>query len=251
MRNPFVVALTHPINLSMLALAAAAGLCAAWWLFPLGLVLWLVMVLIIARDPSLRISHRVESRDPLAQRFEAKFDRIESLQIKIYNTLNAASSKVKRAFQPVQDEVNALTEEAFQLCKRTSALENYRLVTESKVDLEAEWIRLSQLEANASDPIVKQKYQQSLQALENRVQRHRQVTSHLESVDAQLVSAANTLENILTEILRLQALGIEFVKNERGFLVERLNQERSQIGAYQQQQPSVNNNGDIIPPKGS
>ncbi len=40
MHSPTFDALLHPLNLATLALAAAAGLCAAWWLFPLGLLVW-------------------------------------------------------------------------------------------------------------------------------------------------------------------------------------------------------------------
>jgi hypothetical protein len=34
----------------MLPLSIAAGLCAAWWLFPVGLGLWALMIVISARD---------------------------------------------------------------------------------------------------------------------------------------------------------------------------------------------------------
>lgn len=43
-RNPFV--------LSMLPLSVAAGLCAAWWLLPVGIGLWLMMIIAINNDPS-------------------------------------------------------------------------------------------------------------------------------------------------------------------------------------------------------
>ena len=77
MRSPTVTGLLHPLNLVMLGLVFFAALVAAWWLLPLGLVLWLVMVVTVARDPSLRISHRMQSRAPLAPRFQRYFDRIE------------------------------------------------------------------------------------------------------------------------------------------------------------------------------
>jgi hypothetical protein len=52
MRSPLLTALFHPLNLTTLAVAVAAGLCAAWWLFPLGLLVWLIMVVGVARDPA-------------------------------------------------------------------------------------------------------------------------------------------------------------------------------------------------------
>ena len=75
-RSPFLTALMNPINLAMLALIAAAGLCAAWWLVPVGIVLWLVMFLVIFRDPAMTLNNTVEAREGLGQRFQARFDRI-------------------------------------------------------------------------------------------------------------------------------------------------------------------------------
>lgn len=41
--------LTHPLNIAMLLLALFAGAFAAWWLLPIGLLFWLVMVWNVAR----------------------------------------------------------------------------------------------------------------------------------------------------------------------------------------------------------
>ena len=76
-RSPLLTALFHPVNLSMLALTAAAGLCAAWWLAPIGLLFWAIMVFVIARDPGLQMTFTRQSRQPLAQRFQIRFDRLD------------------------------------------------------------------------------------------------------------------------------------------------------------------------------
>ncbi len=60
----------------MLALVIAAGLCAAWWLLPVGLILWGMMVLSIARQPALRVGHAMESRIPLAPRFQLEWVKL-------------------------------------------------------------------------------------------------------------------------------------------------------------------------------
>ena len=54
MRSPIVIALLHPLNLVMLGLVTLAGLISAWWLFPLGLGLWMVMIHTIHMDHALR-----------------------------------------------------------------------------------------------------------------------------------------------------------------------------------------------------
>ena len=191
MRNPYVIALLHPINLSMLALINAAGLCAAWWLFPFGILIWIIMVLNIARDPSLKITYQIKSRKPLAPRFETKFDQIENWQIKLYNILAAAKPKVRRAFQPVQFEVNKLTAKVHDLCWRNSALENYRLVQNQKEDLEAEWVTLNQEIEKTSDLLMRKSLVQTLGDIETRMKRRQQITMLLEQVDAQMVNVEN------------------------------------------------------------
>ena len=51
MRSPslWVSALTDRMNLATLGIAIAAGLLAAWWLFPVGLIVWGLMMIITAK----------------------------------------------------------------------------------------------------------------------------------------------------------------------------------------------------------
>jgi hypothetical protein len=233
MRKPIITALLHPINLSMLALAAAAGLCSAWWLFPLGLLLWLLMVIVVARDPSLQIRHTVQSRTPLARRFQSKFDRIERLQVKIFNAINSANSVNRRVLQPVMDDVSALTDQAYKLCQRSTALENYRLVSEKNEDLESEWVRLSKQVEGASDLVAQREYQQSLDALERRLGKHRQAVAFLDRIDAQMEGLASSLQSVLTEVIRLQAIGEESVRLGRDELLKMLQVEESELRRFE------------------
>jgi hypothetical protein len=46
MRSPLSQALTDRMNLAVLGIAVAAGLLAAWWLFPIGLVVWGIMLIV-------------------------------------------------------------------------------------------------------------------------------------------------------------------------------------------------------------
>ncbi|MEW5868341.1 MAG: hypothetical protein AB1894_03640 [Chloroflexota bacterium] len=245
MRTPIVVALLNPANLTILALSVAAGLCSAWWLAPVGILLWLVMVVLVARNPALRISHSVHSRTPLAQRFQARFDRIERAQVSVYNALASMDPAIRKALQPVQEAVNALTDQAYSLCQRVSALENYRVVSQAKEDLESEWVRLSQQVANAADPVVQQEYNQSLSALESRLENQRQLITYLDRVDAQLVSLSNSLDGALGEVLRLQAIGAKQARKEQSRLVDSLRQEAQELGVFEASSLASLTNGQI------
>jgi hypothetical protein len=207
MRSPFVTGLLHPLNLLMLVLAIVAGLLAAWWLFPLGLVLWVVMVITVSRDPSLRISHTMHSRDPLARRFQPYFDRIERAQISVFNSLASAPSQTRKVLQPVQEELEVLTSSAYQLCRRMTALENYRLVADSTSDLSAELQQVNEAIDRAGDPRVRQEYEESRRSLVERIARVKLATTELDRVEAQLLGLSNEMDGLVAEVIRLQAAG--------------------------------------------
>jgi predicted nuclease with TOPRIM domain len=193
----------------MLALLFAAGLCAAWWLIPIGLIFWAIMVVNIARQPGLILNYKMGKRAPLAPRFQSQFDQIQQVQINIYNTLAVADPSVRRAYKPVQSDVDALIEEAYLLCRRTSALENYRVVTERRDDLNASWVKINKKIEDANDDRIRGEYSETLKALEERMAERKRISNHLDRVDAQLASLINSLDSILAEMLRLKSLSTQ------------------------------------------
>jgi hypothetical protein len=235
MRSPFVTGLLHPLNLLMLGSSVLAGLVAAWWLLPLGLVFWLIMVLAVARDPSLRISHEMQSRQPLAQRFQRHFDRIERARVSVFNSLASAPSRTRKALQPVQDELEALTAQAYSLCRRMSSLENYRLVRESTSDLEADLKQIDEAIERVSDPELRRQYEDSRLTLLERMARLELVASDLDRAEAQLVGLSNRMDGVVTEVIRLQAAGP--VEAERGVpaLVEALSEQSARLAKSEQE----------------
>ena len=78
MRSPYLVAFLNPFNLSMLGIALFALLFSAWWLFPLGILFWLIMVYNVASDPLLNMNYDMQQREPLAPRFQTHFDHLET-----------------------------------------------------------------------------------------------------------------------------------------------------------------------------
>jgi hypothetical protein len=232
-RSPFLTGLIHPLNLLFLALIVFAGLVSAWWLFPIGLVFWLVMVINVARDPSLRFSHQMQRREPLAQRFQDRFDRLERTQVSIFNSLASAPPPVRRVMEPAQVEVKRLVDEAHALCRRMTTLENYRLVTQSQTDLEAELRDLNKIIEESEDVLTRQEYEESRQALKRRAEKLTLVSTQLDRVEAQLVSLSSEMSGVMTEIVRLQAIGAEEAKRHVPALVEKLQEETAQLREFE------------------
>jgi chromosome segregation ATPase len=234
-RSPWLTALINPLNLPMLALSVAAGLCSAWWLLPLGLILWVVMLLVVARDPSLVISSTMESREPLAARFQAPFDRIERSQVSLFNSLASADPRIRNSFHQVQAETDALVNQTYLLCQRMSALENYRLVTQAGGNLDDEIKRLQGQVAGATDAMVKREYEQSLAALQDRVTKLHTTETQLDRVEAQLSSLASQMDEALTEVVRIQSLGPDVAASHAAALAQTLRKQTDDLVAFQKE----------------
>jgi chromosome segregation ATPase len=234
-RSPWLTALINPLNLAMLALSVAAGLCSAWWLLPLGLILWVVMLLVVARDPSLVISSTMESREPLAARFQAPFDRIERSQVSLFNSLASADPRIRNSFHQVQAETDALVNQTYLLCQRMSALENYRLVTQAGGNLDDEIKRLQGQVAGATDAMVKREYEQSLAALQDRVTKLHTTETQLDRVEAELSSLASQMDEALTEVVRIQSLGPDVAASHAAALAQTLHKQTDELVAFQKE----------------
>jgi hypothetical protein len=229
-QSPLLIGLLHPLNLAMLALAFTAGMCAAWWLFPIGLLLWVIMVVMVARNPTLQIRHDIISRAPLTQRYQEQYKDIERVQVRIYNLLTSSHSSTQREFRSVLSAVNELVDNSYLLCQRMGGLENYRLVSQKKtVEIEEELIDLDEKIARATDPYVQNEYEESRAALERRVAKVNQINLQLDRADAQLTGVRDTLDNVHTEILRIQALGKKTIKEERTELINTIQSQTEQI----------------------
>lgn len=233
MRRPIIIALWHPLNVLMVLLAVFAGLVAAWWLFPVGLLLWGVMVWQVAREPALKINHQLHNRKPLPQRFQQLFTRLERAQLSVFNTLASAPESTRKVLEPVQTEMAQLVEEAYLLCERMTALENYRLVTQAKIDLAGELRQIDARLAATQDPLIQREYQTSRKTLEKRLAKFETVTQQLERLEAQLHSLANTLDTIVAEVIQLQTRRAIESSDEVAQLVQQLREYHSVLAAFE------------------
>jgi hypothetical protein len=244
MHSPWYIAFWNPINLLMLAAAAGAGLLAAWWLFPVGLVLWIIMLLVIARDPSLRINQTIQERAQLAQRFQATFDQLEKTHVRIYNTISGFDPASRRAFQPVQDAVEELTNEAYRLCLRMTPLQNYQQVSGNGEGAQAKLNQYAYQIQSANDTVVRKEYEDARDSLLEKMRQSGGVTAQLDRVDAQLASLASELDSLLSEIVHLQALGSAQVRAGIPAMRSRLKLEAQQLAHFDPAQAA----GQPIPP---
>ena len=233
MRSPLLLAFLNPLNLAMLALTVAAGLCSAWWLFPLGLLVWGMMFFTLYRDPGMQLDQVIGARVTLAARFQKPFDQIQRVQVSLFNSLTSSKPGVRSALQPIQESVNQLTEQAYRLCERMTVLENHRLVTKSNRDFEGELFVLKTKLDNTTDPVARRDYEESKKALEDRMRNFKALTTLLDRVEAQLASIFNTLDNTLTESVRLQVKREDEIRTELPKLLQPIQVQSAQLTAFE------------------
>jgi hypothetical protein len=109
--------------------------------------------------------------------------------------------------QPVQSEIERLVDRAHELAQRMTVLENYRRVTQARSDLSADLAHLKKMVEEAQDPVVRQEYEGSRDALVARIAELDAGATQLDRVEAQLVGLSNDMDGIVAEVVRLQAMG--------------------------------------------
>jgi hypothetical protein len=152
--------------------------------------------------------------------------------VSIFNTLASAPAATRRVLKPVQAEMDALTDQVYRLCHSMTTLENYRLVTSSQADVEAELKRIDEVLATTDDPVILKEYGESRYSLEQRMSKRDEVSRQLDRVEAQLLSLASELDAIVAEVIRLQAMGAENAAPHVAALLDRLRQESAELGAF-------------------
>lgn len=82
------------------------------------------------------------------------------------------------------------------------------------------------------DPVIRREYEESRQTLEGRVDKLKAVSTQLDRVEAQLVSLANEMDGVLTEMIRLQAMGPKDAARHVPALVKHLRDQSAQLEEF-------------------
>jgi hypothetical protein len=240
MRSPLLIALLHPLNLMLLAWSVAAGLMAAWWLFPLGLLLWLIMVATIANDRSLRYNFDMQARTgTLSPRFQKLYDQVMRSQSRISKSLLSASGRTRRALAPVQAEVETLTNRVYTACQHMTGPENYLKIANSGTDVEGERALLVLSLDGIADPIVKREKEEALRALDSRAQKNKAIAALLDRMEAQLSSVVSALDATLADVIRLQAMGAAQAEKDVPKVLQQIREQNVQLKTFEDEAARV------------
>jgi len=231
-RPPLLTSILHPLNLSMLALTVAAGLCSAWWLAPIGFVFWFIMVMIVARDPGLQMTFTRQSREPLAQRFQNRFDRLDRARISIFNSLQGVPPSFRKAVGPVQNTLEELVEHAYQLCLNLTALDNNFAVQKLSNNFDNDIEKMQENIRSASDSSAKKEYEETLNSLQIRKTQMKNIETLLSRFEAQLTGTNSAVDSVVTGIVGLKGRDTKQVEAKIPPLVQILQTEQAELKQF-------------------
>lgn len=231
MRSPLTTALLNPINIATLVFSGLAGLLAAWRLFPIGLVIWGVMVATIANDKAIRINYNMEARlGTLSSRFQDPYAKAVKAQMRIFNALLSATGENRRALAPVQDEVEKLVDKIYIVCQKMTAPENFTQVAKGKAaDLEGERALLVLSISDNMDPAIKKQKEDAIKSLEGRIQKTKDIATVMDRIQAELGSTTTFMEAIQSDVMRLQVMGADQTTREVPALIDKIHGEIAEL----------------------
>jgi hypothetical protein len=125
------------------------------------------------------------------------------------------------------------------LCQRMTTLENYRLVRESRSDLQTELQQIDDAIAQAGDSVVKKEYEGSRRVLLEQTAKLKLISTDLDRVEAQLLGLANQMDGLVIEVVRLQAVEPEEASQRAATLVEELRLQSDELKQSEQRATGV------------
>ena len=232
-RSPLLTALFHPINLSMLGLAAAAGLCSAWWLAPIGLIFWLSMVFMVARDPGLQMTFTRQSRQPLAQRFQTRFDRLDRARVSIFNAMaQSTNPALRKAVEPVQTALDGMVDHAYQLCLRLTAMDNNYSIQLVSSNFDDEIAKMQKNIDTAPDENSKNEFKAALVSIQSRQAQLKAVGALLARYEAQLTGTSSAVDGLVTSIVSFQGRDAKQVSDKIPGLLQSIQTEENELKQF-------------------
>jgi hypothetical protein len=233
------MAIREPVIVFTLITALSAGLLAAWWLFPLGLLLAGLMILRIVTSPTAKLNDRIQSRASLSHSFQEKFRRIESFELRLYNATAGASAEEQRRLRPILENVTELVDQTYAFLAQMATLHNFVSEGTSQHDLKYEMnqekLNLDLMIETCQDPEKLAQYKQDLAALEYRRQNIKEVRSALDSVDNELRQIEQALNTVLAETIMMQGRSTKDTKEKFNAVLAMIDKEKQDLAQFHNQ----------------
>jgi len=223
----------QPLALLVLVLAIVAGLTVALWLLPLGLLAYVGIVFISARDPALiGLAQRAPRPRLSSTTFRSQLDAIERTQQEIMRSTSQASGALGQLLLPIGAQSRELVEQAYTLCDKGQIIEHY-LATTNQRALQDQLNALDNRLATTRDTYTQEQLQETRQALVERQSNARDLETYIGRILAQLQNISANLDNVLAETVRLRTADAVSADTMTNQVAQRLGDLKSDMDAFQ------------------
>lgn len=205
MRLTFGKAAARPLNLLVLGVALIAGLLVALWLLPVGVVAYIALVVLSLRDVvAAPDPPRRTVTAPTGTVFQTQLDAILRAQTQIGESVVATEGPLRPALERVTAQVTGIVEEAYALAAKGQTIAVY-LHSINLGDLNGQLAHVEAQVSGASDPQLRQQYEETRAAVADRLRNAQALGTYRERIAAQLETIGANLDNVLAETVRLRA----------------------------------------------
>ncbi|HEX6288403.1 MAG TPA: hypothetical protein VFZ66_04390 [Herpetosiphonaceae bacterium] len=207
MRVSIVTAATRPLNLLIALVAIGAGLTIALWLLPVGLLAYAALVALTVLDPKAAQKAQARPRvlrPPRGTPFQAQLDAIARVQAQIAQSVASTEGALRATLERVTGQVDSIVEEAYALAVKGQTVVSYLQQTNTS-ELNVQLVRLDSQIKTTHDPMLRQQYQETRDAVAERLNHAQALGTYHQRIVAQLENICANLDNVLAETVRLRA----------------------------------------------
>jgi len=190
------------------------------------------MVIAIARDPGIQLTFTRQSRQPLAQRYQTRFDKLDRARISIFNSLQGVSPSFRRAVEPVQFALDDLVEHAYQLSLQMTALDNNFAVQQISSTSEDDIAKMEKNIKETDSATDRREFEQTLESLKARKAQLKNINTLLSRFEAQLTGTNNAVDGVVTGVVSLKGRSINNVEEKIPALVKSIETEQEELKQF-------------------
>lgn len=229
--TPLARAALRPLPLLVLAVALFAGLRIAWWLLLLGLLVYGLMTLLLARDPAFAVTRPPRPR-LTSPTFRAQLAAIERAQREIQRSVTQADGPIQRLLTPIADQTRELVDDAYQLCAKGQVIETY-LARTNLQQIQARIAEADREFRTTHDPYIARQLEETINALTKKQRNAADLNTYLERIEAQLQNITANLDNVLAETVRLRTADTVSADSVTNQVAQRLQDLQSDMQTFQ------------------
>jgi len=210
-------AMTRPMAAAVVAITIVVGLTVSYWFFPVGALFYAFIVYSTLHDAqeSKEVLNEVlypeRARkielNRLTGGYRSALQRALDTRRKIEHAVSATTDPgMRKALADSTDDLEELTYTIYDIAlKAQSLLGSVQASNTNVTKLSQEISQLERVVQTTQDEVARRHYQDTLDGKRQQMQNYQDTTAALQRWHAQLDNALNTLDTILSQVLRIRS----------------------------------------------